>query len=396
MLFQCLEVSPDFLSDVRIRSVRKQSMAYQLHKVGVRKALQPRREPYWGAPIGRGRVLGFRKIDASSGSWIARMRDETGHKVYKALGFVTESLDYEAARTAALAWFTAQDAGVAEGEATVADACRSYVKDREREKGKACAHDAEKRFDRTVFDTPFGAIQLAKLRTPRIKEWRDGLKLGKGSANRTLTALKAALNLAVTNRLVHPIAAREWGDVKPYKDATKRRSLFLDLKQRRALLAQTSGGLHDLLEAVALTGARAGELSSATRAQFDSRTKCMTFKGKTGTRTVPLSQAALTLFTRLAKSKLPGAFLFTRDDGKPWSSWDWDELIREAAERAKLPKGVCLYTLRHSFITQAINDGMTTLDVARLCGTSVTMIEKHYGHLVDTSARERLAAVTML
>jgi integrase len=57
---------------------------------------------------------------------------------------------------------------------------------------------------------------------------------------------------------------------------------------------------------------------------------------------------------------------------------------------------VCLYTLRHSFVTQAITDGMTTLDVARLCGTSVGMIEKHYGHLVADAARKRLAAVTML
>jgi len=48
------------------------------------------------------------------------------------------------------------------------------------------------------------------------------------------------------------------------------------------------------------------------------------------------------------------------------------------------------------FITQAITDGMTTLDVARLCGTSVGMIEKHYGHLVADAARERLAAVRML
>jgi len=34
--------------------------------------------------------------------------------------------------------------------------------------------------------------------------------------------------------------------------------------------------------------------------------------------------------------------------------------------------------------------------VARLTGTSVGMIEKHYGHLVADSARERLAAVVML
>jgi integrase len=371
-------------------------MAHEIHKVRVRDGLPPRREPYWGAPLARGRVLGYRKIDAQTGSWVARMRNETGHKIYKALGYLTDAFDHEKARAAAEEWFRSQDAGVEMDIKTVTDACREYVEDREREKGKLCAHDAKKRFERTVYDTPFGAIPLAKLRTPRIKQWRDELNLSKGTANRTLTALKAALNLAVANRRVHPVASREWGDVRPYPNATQRRTLFLDLKQRRKLLEATGNSLHDLLKAAALTGARAGELTSATRGQFDARLKTITFKGKVGARTIPLSPSALTLFRRLAKGKLPGAFLLTRDDGKPWAHSDWDELVRDAAKLAKLPTGVCLYTLRHSFITQAITDGMTTLDVARLCGTSVGMIEKHYGHLVASAARKRLAAVTIL
>lgn len=371
-------------------------MAHELHKVRVRTALKPRREPYWGPPLARGRALGFRKIDAQTGTWIARMRNETGHKEYKALGYFSDTFDYEKAREVALRWFNQQDAGIVDDVLTVAAACREYVADRRREKGDACAHDADKRFERTVYNKPFGAIPVAKLRTPRIKEWRDKLGLSKGAANRTLTALKAALNLAVANRRVHPIAAREWGDVKPYPHATRQRSLFLDLRQRRKLLDKAQGAVRDLIEAAALTGARPGELTGATRAQFEARPKSITFKGKVGARTIPLAAPALALFTRLSKGKLPAAPLFTRADGKPWGHSDWDELVREAAEKAKLPKGVCLYTLRHSFITQAITDGMTTLDVARLCGTSVGMIEKHYGHLVAESARARLAAVTML
>ena len=122
----------------------------------------------------------------------------------------------------------------------------------------------------------------------------------------------------------------------------------------------------------------------------------ITLMGKVGTRSIPLPAPALKLFTSLAKAKLPGARLFMRDDGRPWAHSDWDELVREAAQLAGLPEGVCLYTLRHSFITQAITDGLTTLDVARLCGTSVGMIEKHYGHLVASAARERLQKVRML
>jgi site-specific recombinase XerD len=57
---------------------------------------------------------------------------------------------------------------------------------------------------------------------------------------------------------------------------------------------------------------------------------------------------------------------------------------------------VCLYTLRHSWITTALTKGMSTLDVARLAGISIMMIEKNYGHLVASAARERLASVVML
>ena len=102
--------------------------------------------------------------------------------------------------------------------------------------------------------------------------------------------------------------------------------------------------------------------------------------------------------TRLRRSAvaLPHAWLFTREDGKPFAHYDWDELVRDAARKADLPSGVCLYTLRHSFITQSLMDGMATLDVARITGTSLAMIEKHYGHLVMNAPRERLNALNLL
>jgi integrase len=130
--------------------------------------------------------------------------------------------------------------------------------------------------------------------------------------------------------------------------------------------------------------------------EIQARTESITFFAKNSPRTVPLPKAAVALFSRLAKDKLPNAWLFTREDGKPWAHSDWDELVRDAAEKAGLPKGVCLYTLRHSFITQALMDGMATLDVARITGTSLAMIEKHYGHLVMRAARERLESVNLL
>jgi integrase len=382
-------------------------VAYRIDQAKVRDELPPRvEEPYWGMPLARGRALGLRKIGPDRASWIARMRPEGGAKKYeyRALGAVTREFDYESAKEAAAEWFRSRDAGLDGKITSVAEVCREYVTELRRKNGEASANDAEKRFERTVYKDPVGETRLDKIRTPRIKDWRDRLcspmggrpGLSKGSANRTMTALKAALNLAVTNARVDVRSAQAWKNVKPYPNASARRTLFLDLKQRRKLIKVAEGGLRDLMEAAALTGARAGELTAAICSQFDGRIKTITFDGKTGPRTVLLSAAALRLFKRLAKGKATTAPLLTRDDGKPWAHSDWDGLVRDAAAKAKLPKGTCLYTLRHSFITQAITDGMTTLDVARLCGTSVGMIEKHYGHLVASSARARLAAVTML
>lgn len=370
-------------------------MQNAIHKVGVRTALKPRREPYWAPPLGLNQSLGYRKWDDGRGSWVAR-RKESDRKTYKALGPETDTFGFSEARAAALKWFANMELGVSSERHSVADACKLYVEDRQREKGESCAHDAKMRFRRTVDGTAFGDRPLEKLRAPHIKAWFHGLKMSKPSANRTLTTLKAALNFAVSNRLVAATAVQEWAEVKPYKDASKRRDLYLDLQQRRALLAETHGALRNLLEAAMLTGARAGELVNATRGQFDARLGCIQFAGKTGPRTIPLSVPALALFKRLAGSKLPAARLLVRDDGKPWAHSDWDELVRTAAAAAKLPPKTCLYTLRHSFITQAVQDGLSILDVARLVGTSVMMIEKHYGHLVHTVARERLAKVVMV
>lgn len=376
----------------------------QIDKATVRNKLAPRREPYWGAPVERGLYVGFRKLDGGWGTWVARWRDDEGKQRYRSLGPVTESMDYDAARKAAREWMKNADAGIDTTTVrTVADACREYVADRTKQKGEATGRDAELRFKRTVYDHAIGKVLLSKITQKRIEAWRDELgepddddkALSKASLNRTLTALKAALNYAVSRRYVSPEKALEWRLVKPY-EANNRRDLFLDLAQRRALLENAMGGARDLIEAVMLTGARAGELTKATRRQFDHRTGSMTFSGKTGPRTVPLSPDAVALLSRLAKSKLPNAHLFTRDDGRPWGPSDWDKLVRDAASAAKLPAGVCLYTLRHSFITEAITGGLSPLEVARLVGTSLAMIDKHYGHLAPSAARERLAQVSFV
>jgi integrase len=388
-------------------------MAHDIHRTDMRERLAVRvYEPYWRT-LDRGQAIGFRKIAADKGYWVARRRpDESSRKYeYASLGEDSKTFSYTQAKAAAEQWFRQRSQGVKSDQVeTVADACRAYVKNRRNSKSDECAHDAEKRFERTVYGTAFGDQKLAKVSAEKVREWRDGLKLSPGATNRTLTALKAALNLAVRRKDVTAELSGELRLVepKPYeRGQSKRRELYLSLAQRRALLkaaGETGQALRDLLEAAALTGARAGELVRATVSQFNVREGSMAFitgkqRNNGGRRDVPLSPGAVRLLKRLAEQKAPHARLFVRDDGRPWAHSDWDEPIREAAMRAKLPAephtGVCAYTLRHCWITDTLRAGMSVLEVARLAGTSVQMLNDHYGHLVAHAARAKLAKIRL-
>jgi hypothetical protein len=40
-----------------------------------------------------------------------------------------------------------------------------------------------------------------------------------------------------------------------------------------------------------------------------------------------------------------------------------------------------VYDLRHTFATFAVRAGISTFDLSRYMGASLTMIDRHYGHL---------------
>ena len=54
--------------------------------------------------------------------------------------------------------------------------------------------------------------------------------------------------------------------------------------------------------------------------------------------------------------------------------------LQTLAERAGVEKHVTAYALRHAYGTRMAAAGVPLLDLAKLMGTSVRMIEKHYGH----------------
>jgi integrase len=49
------------------------------------------------------------------------------------------------------------------------------------------------------------------------------------------------------------------------------------------------------------------------------------------------------------------------------------------------------YATRHTFISISLTNGINAKFIAEYCGTSLAMIEKHYGRYIRSDAREQLA-----
>ena len=150
-----------------------------------------------------------------------------------------------------------------------------------------------------------------------------------------------------------------------------------------------------LIEAGYLTGCRLGELTAANVGDFDAERGILNIrKGKTGARAVSLTGEAVAFFKRVTKDKLPAAILLPRADGERWGKSEQARPFKRAAALAELPLTASFYSLRHSHISRACEAGMPLNLIASNVGTSVRMIEKHYGKFLASARRELIEATS--
>lgn len=153
--------------------------------------------------------------------------------------------------------------------------------------------------------------------------------------------------------------------------------------------------MKNAIRAGVLTGARRGELFAARVRDLDAREGTLQVSGKTGTRTVYLSDTAVAFFRTLAKDKLLDGYLLTKDDGKPWPEDDLNRPFKAAARAGQLPPDTTYYSLRHHHISKALLAGVQPQVVAENCGTSLRMIEKPYRKFLKTDRRAMFNEVAL-
>jgi integrase len=118
-------------------------------------------------------------------------------------------------------------------------------------------------------------------------------------------------------------------------------------------------------------------------------------KARLSTRAVPLQAKALEALDRLPASDNPILFPNMRGgriDFRIFGRKHW----RPAQISAGIDPVRGLYDLRHTYATFALRAGVPVFAVSRFMGTSIAMIDRHYGHLANDSREHAVSLLDAL
>lgn len=388
-------------------------MPTKIDTVTARDTLKPRVSPYFHK-IRSGEHLGFRKTAiGSSGTWIVRIQDNSKKYLSESLGSLDTYPAYSRFNEAVInanKWLEKRRGGLSPTSLTVSEAFSRYVEKHRIAGRKAAVKDLESRYRRWLEpDLQLAQTKLSDLTQCQIQKWRTKLAttpallqdkartgtavLSPSSVNREMAVLKAALNLAVRDGLAGSDLAWKY-QLLPIKNATQRRECYLDVNQRKKLIASAQPDLAIFINAMALLPLRPGAVASLKVSDFDKRLGLLKIrKDKSAQdRSIELPTKTVQFLAEQAKYKESFEPILSRANGKFWNKDSWKNPFKNAVKTAGLPLEVTAYALRHAVITDLISlHSLDTVTVAILSGTSLGMIEKHYGHLLRSKATAALA-----
>lgn len=406
---------------------RKKSNTH-LDTRNARLRLKQRREPYWGLISGR-LYIGYRR-GAKGGTWIARHHTPEHGRQYKSLGMADDIveadnahvLDYDQARKAADEWFgelALEDGGkLKTGSYTVRNAMDDYVRDFKRRGGKGLY--VLETIIKAHINPAFGDMPVMRLKRIKIENWLDGIaskpprartKKGqeqayheipkgdeaqrrrKSTANRILTVLKAALNLAHQHgRTASPKA---WRTVKPNKGVDAPKIRYLDDEETKRLVNACPKDLRAIVTAALLSGARYGELGALTAGDYTAVSGTLHIaRSKSGkTRDIVLTDEGKKFFEQAVLGKSRGDLLFRRSTGSAWKHAEQFRPMKEACKKANIAPAISFHILRHSYASRLAMRAVPMGVIAAQLGHSGTrQTEKHYAHLAESFVASSIRA----
>jgi len=244
----------------------------------------------------------------------------------------------------------------------------------------------DKRFLNTIILPRLGRLQVSALTRLDVENLHREFSSTAVQANRVLALLSKMFTLAIKWGWARDNPAR---GVTRYQEQPRERWLEQEELTRlaEALDKQPDENQADALRLIELTGARKGEVLSATWDQFDleqgSWRKPAHFVKQNRVHHVPLNAPALDLLRRMRKSAT-GDYLFPGKKGEHLK--DMKKLWRKVTKAAGL-EGVHVHDLRHTFASHLVSGGVPLASVGALLGHTQPRTTQRYAHLADAALR---------
>ena len=218
------------------------------------------------------------------------------------------------------------------------------------------------------------------------------------TVNLELDGIKTMLNLAIRWEYLKENPVKY---VKPLKTDDRRPVRFLNLSECDRLLAVASPDYYPILFTFLNTGMRKAELENLLWSDIDfKRSKIWVrakedWKPKTGEREIPMAEElaeVLTTYRSKSTETSSAEYVFpVRNSGRS-HNWLRTELIK-LAQSAEIPDLTKVHTLRHTFASHLVMQGVDLPTISKLMGHSDIETTMIYAHL----APDHLAnAVTKL
>lgn len=182
------------------------------------------------------------------------------------------------------------------------------------------------------------------------------------------------------------VLKREWNPIDfPRPRSEKHLPSVLSKDEVERIIKVTKNLKHKAIIMLAYSaGLRLNEILRLRAEDFDSSRMQVLVKQSKGhkDRNVILSEKVLSVLRDYWKIYRPITYLFeSYIPGRPYSERSVQNLFNRSVERAGITKPVSFHTLRHSFATHLVEDGVDVIIIQRLLGHSNLKTTSVYLHL---------------
>lgn len=238
-----------------------------------------------------------------------------------------------------------------------------------------------------IFNRFIGEMDLPDISTRDVDMYKaERIKnVSANTVNHDLRSLKAFFNRLLIWKLVD---SNPCNGIKTIRVVDTIRP-YLSKENLTKLLAHTKGTqLHDIILLAAMTGLRRGELLALSWEDVDLKQGTLLVHSTIGhttkggkIRLIPMNTTLKELFEKMPKTE---GVIFTGERGG-WKKGDFiARRFKKACADCELDSKLHFHSLRHTFASLLVKEGVSLYHVQRLLGHSSSRVTEIYAHLGTT------------